>query len=297
MRVTPRRFGWPVPLCAALLAVPISLHAGPPPGARPGTGKIGVTTQPAGAQVFLDGHPSGKAPTVVDGLGSGRYFLRVELQGYRPVESVIDLGNGENFQMPPIALTSNSAPAPVAAPPPPPAPVVPRATPIPVATPAPAPRATPVPVATPAPVPRAAPAPIPQASAEVEDDTIRELVAVHLQTIAEGDVTGFLRLLAPKVDLYDEGPRSQDTIRKARQKLKERWPNYVIANVRDLSVGPGDKPDVRRAKVTYDWNVSNPATGKKANGTANDIIDFKKTDGRWLIVKTRQNVDRKGRSE
>jgi len=86
-----------------------------------------------------------------------------------------------------------------------------------------------------------------------------------------------------------------DVIRKSRQKLKDRWPTYEITKVRDLSVRATEKPDVRRAAVTYDWSVSNAKTGKSASGTACDLLDFKQTGGGWQIVKARQNVERKKR--
>lgn len=275
--------------------------------AKSGSGKITVATQPPGATIYVDGQPSGKTPGTVEELGPGRYFVRVELDGFHPEEMVVELSNGQAFQAPPIDLTSKTTPrriAPTAAAPAPPV-VPPSAPPVALATPAPAPvpRATPVPaapvpVAAPAPAPPPPAAPAPAAVATGEEETIQKLVTAHLKSIADGDIATYLRLCASKVDLYDEGVQGHDSIRKSRQKLKDRWPSYEIANVRDLSIRATDKPDTRRASVTYDWNVSNPKTGKQAKGTASDSIDFKKVGGEWLIVKMRQNVDRsKGRGQ
>lgn len=286
-----------------------TIQAAPPPGARAGSGKISVTTQPPGATVFVDGHPSGKAPTAVEGLGPGRYFVRTELDGYRPVDSVVELSSSQNSQSLSLELISINAPRPVepaptvvAVKPAPPAPVPVRvATPAP-ATPAPVrastpPPATPVavapPRATPVPVPAPIPPPVSPETPGDADQAILELVAAHLKSISDGDVDAYVRLCAAKVDFYDEGMQSRDTIRRTRQKLKERWPVYEITNVRDVAVRAGDKPEVKRAAVTYDWHVSNLKTGKKAAGTASDLLDFKQTDGQWLIVKARQNVERK----
>lgn len=265
-----------------------------PSEGRTGTGRISVSTLPAGATIYVDGHPSGKAPAQVEGLGPGRYFVRAELEGYRAGEAVVEVSSSQANQTLTIELISNSALQPVPA-----APVaaVKPATPVP-ATPA------PVRVATPAPVvpepPRApvasVPAPIPPpiaATAANTDEVIFDLLAAHLKSISDGDVDAYLRLCAAKVDLYDEGLQSRESIRRSRQKLKERWPIYEITNVRDIAVRPTDRADVKRAAVTYDWNVSNPKTGKKASGTASDLLDFKETDGKWLIVKARQNVERK----
>jgi hypothetical protein len=268
------------------------------PAGKAGAGRISIATQPPGATIYVDGQASGKAPAEIEGLGPGRYFVRAELDGYRAGEAVVEISSSQNAPSLALELISNSAPrrveaAPVATP----RPATP--VPVPVATPAPA---TPAPVAaappraTPAPAPVLPPVvPAPEAAGD-SDDTILRLVAAHLKTISDGDIDAYLNLCAPKVDLYDEGMQSKDSIRHSRQKLKERWPVYEITNVRDVAVRPADQPGVKRAAVTYDWNVSNPKTGKRASGTASDLLDFKQTGGQWLIVKARQNVDRKKKS-
>ena len=288
-------------LCWSLLIFAANsgdLLAAAPPGARPGSGRISVTTQPAGATIYLDGQASGRAPKEIEGLGPGKYFLRVELDGYRPAEAVVELSSAQNARSIDVEMISQNAPRPV---PVASVPAVPAATPRPappVATP---PPATPVPIAVVAPAPRATPAPVPvrpvapvapTAAPDGTDEIILRLVAAHLKSISDGDVETYLRLCASKVDLYDEGMQTRESIRKSRQKLKERWPVYEISNVRDVTVSATDRPDVRRATVTYDWKVSNPATGKNASGFASDLLDFKQTGGQWLIVKARQNVDR-----
>lgn len=269
-----------------------SLFAAAPPGARPGTGRISVTTQPTGAAIYLDGQASGKAPAEIEGLGPGRYFVRAELDGYRAGEAVVEVSSSQNHPSVALELISVNAPrrvepAPVATPrPATPAPIVRE----PMATPAPAPPvAVAPPRATPAPAPVSPPSDVPGDA----DETIRGLVATHLKAISDGDIDAYLRLCATKVDLYDEGMQTREAIRRSRQKLKERWPVYEISNVRDVGVRAADQSGVKRAAVTYDWHVSNPKTGKKASGTASDLLDFKQVGGEWLIVKARQNVDRK----
>lgn len=269
-----------------------------PPGARPGSGRISIFTQPAGAAVYVDGHPSGKTPATVEGLGPGRYFVRVEMDGYRAGESVVEISSGQNSPSLSLDLTSNSAPprteaAPALVAPAAPVPLAPS-TPAPLRVEPPAPNppaATPSPRATPTPIP-SVPSPAP-APAPGSDEDILELVAAHLKSISDGDIDAFLRLCASKVDWYDEGMQSRESIRRSRKNLKERWPVYEIANVREVTVRPGEKADVKRAAVSYDWNVSNPKTGKKASGTASDVLDFKQVDGQWLIVRARQNVERR----
>src|SRR5260221_12646681 len=158
-----------------LVTMHAALVVAAPPGARSGTSKIVLATQPPGAAIFLDGQASGKTPGEVDGLGAGRYFVRLELDGYRPAELVVELSSGQSYQSPTIELVSTSAPRRAEPAPPPVAvavarPAPPAPTPV-RATPAPA-RAAPVAVATP---PAAAPAE--PAAAGDEDETIRRLVA------------------------------------------------------------------------------------------------------------------------
>ena len=266
------------------------------PAGRSGPGRISVTTQPPGASIYLDGQASGKTPKEIEGLGPGRYFVRAELDGYRPGEAVVEISSSQSAQTVVLELISNNAARPAAPAPAPmaePRPAIPAPAP-PVATPAPAPPVAVLPPrATPAPVPAPAPLePAPAADGDA-DETIRALVAQHLKSIAGGDIDTYLRLCASKVDLYDEGMQSRESIRRSRQKLKERWPDYEISNVREVTIRSLDQSGVKRAAVTYDWNVSNPKTGKKASGTANDSLDFKQIGGQWLLVKARQNVDRK----
>jgi ketosteroid isomerase-like protein len=301
--------GRPWQVCAAVLVAAV-FWALPGEAMAAGGGRISVATQPPGAAVYVDGQLSGKTPAGIENLAPGRYFLRLELDGFRPADLVVELSSGQNYQTDPVELISNSAPArrpelvaaPVAVSRPAPATPVPAppapATPVPrapvAAAPAPATPnpAPPMPPPT-TPPPRAVEVTAPTPTAGGEDEAIQALVAAHLKSISDGDIDAYLRLCAPKVDLYDEGVQSQDTIRRSRQKLKERWPIYKITNVRDLSVHAADKSDVRRATVTYDWDVSNPKTGKTASGTARDLLDFKQTGGHWLIVKARQNVERR----
>ncbi|MGB8168477.1 MAG: PEGA domain-containing protein, partial [Chthoniobacteraceae bacterium] len=97
-------FGW---LAVALVG---TVFSAAPPGAKFGTGKIAVSTQPAGAAIYVDGHPYGKAPAQVEGLGPGRYFIRAELDGYRPAEAVVEMPSSQGSQSVSLELLSNSAP-------------------------------------------------------------------------------------------------------------------------------------------------------------------------------------------
>jgi hypothetical protein len=301
-----------------LLAVTFGLAGtgqGAPPERKSSSAQILINTQPAGATIYLDGQASGRSPAKLENLAPGTYHVRIDLDGYRPAELLVNLGFGESYSSGMIELSraGDAAPPPADVSPPPsrmiatPAPV-PLATPVPrlVTTPPPRPPATPAPrrPATPAPslIPDAPlfPARLEEAtapSAEAEDGAIRDLVSAHLKAISDGDLQAYVGLFAPKADYYDEGVQTPAGIRKSRGKLNERWPVYEISNVREVLVRATGDPAVRRVAFTYDWKVSNPAKGRKGGGTANDIFDVRKIDGQWLIVKARQNVEREKKSQ
>lgn len=76
------------PLLLAALALPLSqvvfpgcatLVDGP-------TQKVKVNTEPAGAQVFLNGHPVGKTPVTAIVSRWGMHRVRIEMAGYKPLE-------------------------------------------------------------------------------------------------------------------------------------------------------------------------------------------------------------------
>ena len=60
----------------------------------PGTGTLSVTTDPAGAQVFIDGVPQGITPATIPNIAVGSHTLRFEREGYTqmtvPVVQITD---------------------------------------------------------------------------------------------------------------------------------------------------------------------------------------------------------------
>ena len=54
-----------------------------------------VTSDPPGAQVVLDGRPSGRVtPAILDGLAPGRHTLRLQKDGFEPFQTTVDLTAG-----------------------------------------------------------------------------------------------------------------------------------------------------------------------------------------------------------
>ena len=80
----------------------------PPPPARVDQrnlepGLLSVNAIPWGS-VYLDGQPIGNTPQIDRTVAPGRHRLRVEREGYRPYDRVIDVASGQRLRITDIAL-------------------------------------------------------------------------------------------------------------------------------------------------------------------------------------------------
>jgi serine/threonine-protein kinase len=66
-------------------------------------GLLSVNAIPWGG-VYLDGQPIGNTPQIDRTVGPGRHRLRVEREGYRPYDRVIDVASGQRLRITDIAL-------------------------------------------------------------------------------------------------------------------------------------------------------------------------------------------------
>lgn len=57
-------------------------------------GSLTLTTQPEGADVFIAGEYAGRTPFIEDLINEGRWSIRVELEGFHPVNQEIDITGG-----------------------------------------------------------------------------------------------------------------------------------------------------------------------------------------------------------
>jgi PEGA domain len=74
---------------------PVEAHAvEETPSTMPDT--LTVTTVPPGAAIFINNQPAGTTPFRNEKLGPGNYRLRLELQGYAPMEGTVSLKPGES---------------------------------------------------------------------------------------------------------------------------------------------------------------------------------------------------------
>ena len=72
-----------------------------PPSLEPGL--LSVNAIPWGS-VYLDGQPIGNTPQSDRTVAPGRHRLRVEREGYRPYDRVIDVASGQRLRITDIAL-------------------------------------------------------------------------------------------------------------------------------------------------------------------------------------------------
>jgi len=100
--------------------VDLTLQPAPPPARR---GALSITTDPAGAEILVDGKPAQSSPATLQDLAPGKVTLTVRRTGYESVEQTVEVRAGETLTVPRISLK----PKIVAAPTPPPL-ALPKAT-------------------------------------------------------------------------------------------------------------------------------------------------------------------------
>lgn len=66
-----------------------------PPAVPPTAGSLSVTTNPAGAMIFIDGVQRGVSPMVVPGLAPGSHTLLLKMNGYNDLTVTIPITSGQ----------------------------------------------------------------------------------------------------------------------------------------------------------------------------------------------------------
>jgi len=69
----------------------------PIPGAA--TGSVSIDSRPRGARITIDGRALGQSPSSVPGLSPGRHTLRLELNGYKPLDTTFTVKAGETARV------------------------------------------------------------------------------------------------------------------------------------------------------------------------------------------------------
>ncbi len=71
----------------------------PPAAAGATTGSVSIDSRPRGARITIDGRAVGQSPASVPGLLPGRHTLRLELDGYKPLDSTFTVKAGETARV------------------------------------------------------------------------------------------------------------------------------------------------------------------------------------------------------
>jgi len=66
--------------------------------AAAGTGTLSVTTDPAGAEVYLDDVLRGASPAIIPNLAAGSHILRLEREGYQTMRVPVTISNGKTME-------------------------------------------------------------------------------------------------------------------------------------------------------------------------------------------------------
>lgn len=66
--------------------------------AQPGTGSLSVVTNPAGAQVSIDGAMAGVSPTTIPGLSAGTHNLMLKMNGYQDLMTTVTITAGQTAE-------------------------------------------------------------------------------------------------------------------------------------------------------------------------------------------------------
>jgi len=65
------------------------------------TGKLSISSQPPGALVFVDNVVKGKTPCLIEDVSAGQHTLSVELQGYAPWSTQVEVTGGSTVTLSP----------------------------------------------------------------------------------------------------------------------------------------------------------------------------------------------------
>ena len=76
---------------ATVASIQIELQQGADPPPAPVVGALRVESRPPGATVVIDGREAGTTPTVVSDVAAGARSVRLELAGYQPWETTVDV--------------------------------------------------------------------------------------------------------------------------------------------------------------------------------------------------------------
>lgn len=77
------------------------------PTSAPGTGSISISSQPAGAEVYIDNIYYGITPVTVPSVAAGSRVVKLQMAGYTPWQATVQVNSG---QVTPVEATLQPQP-------------------------------------------------------------------------------------------------------------------------------------------------------------------------------------------
>ena len=80
-------------------SIEVQLRRAPAAGPAPGRGSLLVESRPAGARVLVGGRLVGTTPLAVPDLPAGPADVRIEMEGFRPWTSTVQIAAGDRSRV------------------------------------------------------------------------------------------------------------------------------------------------------------------------------------------------------
>jgi len=80
-------------------------------------GGITISSEPSGAEVWVDGTPAGTTPLTLDNVTEGDYMVEVRKEGYKPVGENVTVTGGENTTVETVLVPATAPGTPAETPP------------------------------------------------------------------------------------------------------------------------------------------------------------------------------------
>jgi hypothetical protein len=136
-----------------------------------------------------------------------------------------------------------------------------------------------------------------ESSQELTEGEVENLISTAdraLQRLAQGDLSAagaFASVFDTTVDYYDEGRKTPQQIAQEKAAIFRNYRSYSTQRIGTLTLNDTGRPDVKWAAFTYRYEIAKKS-GAILRGTANARWELQKTDGRVLIIATREMTQR-----
>lgn len=118
----------------------------------------------------------------------------------------------------------------------------------------------------------------------------RDFVHQFLEASNRANPIRLLEFYADYVDYFGEGSVDKEFIYRDKQAYYKRWPKVSNALSGDIKVHDLDDPATRIVSFLIEFRVSSPARGAGVFGTAENVLQLRRIDGKIKILDEKQKV-------